>query len=320
MRSTLILALWALLGVGGLAAFALLRQLAMEHQQDQAATAIVTTPTLPSPLPPPTVLAADISPVTEPAAPAIAIIIDDLGNQWRHSKRTLDLPGEITLAILPFSPFGTRLAALAEHQGREVILHAPMEPLAHPAWRDGLRRDMSEAELRHALLQMLEALPTVRGVNNHMGSALTQERVAMGWVMEELAPRDLYFIDSRTSPSSQALASARDRTIPSARRDVFLDNVRSPAAIRRQFDLLIRLAHQRGRAIAIGHPYPETLAFLEDMLPQLEQFGVRLVPASHLLSVPIPSELANDKDHQSPTSVSPSGRGADTTARPIKSI
>jgi polysaccharide deacetylase 2 family uncharacterized protein YibQ len=232
--------------------------------------------------------------------PAIAIIIDDLGNQWQYSQRALALHKDITLAILPFSPFGERLAQLAEYHGREVILHAPMEPLAHPAWRDGLRRGMSEQELRHSLANMLDNLPTVRGVNNHMGSALTQERTPMDWVMRELAQRDLYFIDSRTSPGSQALASARQHAIPSARRDVFLDNVRSPDAILAQFNTLVRLAHKRGQAIAIGHPYPETLAVLEQTLPQLGERGVRLVPASHLLDLPTMIETAADRPLHDP--------------------
>ncbi|MCR6653361.1 MAG: divergent polysaccharide deacetylase family protein [Cellvibrionaceae bacterium] len=217
------------------------------------------------------------------AQPSIAIIIDDLGEQWQAGKRVLALPGDITLAVLPFTHYGDRLVELAAQQGREVMLHAPMEPLSHPAWHEGLRRGMTQTELRDALAAMLEALPQARGVNNHMGSALTQERERMDWVMAELAGRGLYFIDSRTTPSSQALTSAQDHAIPSARRDVFLDNIRTEDAIEQQFRTLLRLARERGQAIAIGHPYPETLAFLERVLPQLGDLGVRLVPVSQLL-------------------------------------
>lgn len=326
MRQTLTIGLWALLCIGGVSAFVHLRQLAIEYQHSKVAVneRLITpalSPLLREPLPAP---AANPLPDTKsqqlPQRPAIAIIIDDLGNQWRYSKRALDLKGDITLAILPFSPFGNRLAQLAEDQGREVILHAPMEPLAHPAWRDGLRRGMTEQELRRSLADMLNSLPTVRGVNNHMGSALTQERTPMDWVMHELAQRDLYFIDSRTSPSSQALLSARQNAIPSARRDVFLDNIRTPEAIRTQFNTLIRLAHKRGQAIAIGHPYPETLIFLEQELSRLDELGVRLVPASHLLRTLEKAETANRSSRDSATSLSVETHSHQPKNHPIKSI
>mgnify|MGYP006172334239 CR=1 FL=1 len=327
MRHTLTISLWALLGIGGVYAFVHLRQLATEHQHREVAadghrqTTPAPAPQLSQPLPPPAFNPLPNKPLPSPPRPAIAIIIDDLGNQWGYSKRALEIKGDITLAILPFSPFGDRLAKLAEDQGREVILHAPMEPLAHPAWRDGLRRNMTEQELRRSLTDMLDSLPTVRGVNNHMGSALTQERTPMDWVMHELAQRGLYFIDSRTSPRSQALLSAQQHAIPSARRDVFLDNIRNPAAIRTQFNTLIRLAHKRGRAIAIGHPYPETLTVLEQELSQLDDLGVRLVPASHLLHRPADTEPASPHPSgDSATSLSVETHSHQREKRPSKSI
>lgn len=173
---------WGLLCIGVLTTFNHLRQQLGEPRPVASAenhiSLFATTKPAFSPLPAPT------SPV-----PAIAIIIDDLGEQWQAGKRAIELPGDITLAILPFSTHGRRLAEIALQQGREVMLHAPMEPLSHPAWRDGLTRSMTKSELRRELHRMLGSLPLIRGVNNHMGSALTQEREAMDWVMAELAPR-----------------------------------------------------------------------------------------------------------------------------------
>jgi uncharacterized protein len=65
---------------------------------------------------------------------------------------------------------------------------------------------------------------------------------------------------------------------------VFLDNEPSPAAIRRRLDEAERLARRRGQALAIGHPYPATLAVLEDWLPRAEARGVRPVRASDLIA------------------------------------
>lgn len=215
--------------------------------------------------------------------PQIAIIIDDLGNDWTRGRRSIEMPLELTLAILPYSPYATRLADLAREFGKELMLHAPMEPNHHSSWNGGLSRDMSETQIRAELQKMLRSLPTVRGVNNHMGSALTENATIMQWVMEEIHKHDLYFIDSRTSPNTQALLAARGLAIPSQKRDVFLDNQRNPEAIEKQFETLLNIAEKQGHAIAIGHPYPETLQFLEQITPRLESRQIRLVPVSHLL-------------------------------------
>jgi Uncharacterized protein conserved in bacteria len=276
---------WGLLCIGVLASFNHL------HQQLGEPRPVASSPSQVALFP--TVKPA-FSPLPEPVSPnpAIAIIIDDLGEQWQAGKRTIELPGAITLAILPFSTHGRSLAEIALQQGREVMLHAPMEPLSHPAWREGLMRGMTEVELRRELNRMLDALPPIHGVNNHMGSALTQERAAMDWVMAELAPRGLFFIDSRTTPASRALNAAQAHAIPSARRDIFLDNVRTEDAIAQQFRALLRLARERGQAIAIGHPYPETLNFLEKALADLDD--VRLVPVSHLLNISTEAQTKRD--------------------------
>lgn len=228
----------------------------------------------------------------------IAIIIDDLGDQWSAGKQAIELPGQVTLALLPFTPHGRQLAILARQQGKELMLHAPMEPQVHRSWEQGLDTQMDEATLRHELRRMLEYLPEAKGANNHMGSALTENSAAMGWVMDELARRGLYFVDSRTTALSTALVQARQLSLPSAKRDVFLDNTRSPEAIAQQFEKLLLTARQQGSAIAIGHPYPETLAFLQGALQNLRNTGVELVPVSQLLSATSAPE--NDAFHADP--------------------
>jgi hypothetical protein len=64
---------------------------------------------------------------------------------------------------------------------------------------------------------------------------------------------------------------------------VFLDDEQSVGAIRKQFDLAIRDARQKGSALAIGHPHVEMLQVLGEMLPKAQQQGVTLVFASDLV-------------------------------------
>lgn len=221
------------------------------------------------------------------AQSALAIIIDDVGYDAAAAEQLFGLPPEVTLAILPQLPHSASIAERAHLQGREVMLHFPMETLnARALGPGGFTLQHTRLELNRVLEENLASVPYARGVNNHMGSLLTSESAPMQALMDELHQRgDLYFIDSRTNKKTVAEQTARHFGLPTARRDVFLDNQTDPDYIRAQFGKAIRLAKQRGSAIAIGHPYPETLAVLAAMIPELAAHDVRLLPVSCLIEL-----------------------------------
>ncbi len=216
----------------------------------------------------------------------LAIIIDDIGYNLRVGQRIVDLPGKITVAVLPFTPHGHALAESAHQQGKEVMLHAPMSNHHHyPLGRGGLYSGMSKAEFLSVLRQNLANVPHVQGVNNHMGSQLTEEPKPMGWLMAELQQRRLYFVDSRTSAQTQALAQAQKIGLPSRKRDVFLDDKKDEKIIYQQLLLALEIAQKQGSAVAIGHPYPETLRVLVQLPELLPRYQVTLVNASQLMII-----------------------------------
>lgn len=223
-------------------------------------------------------------------AAQIAIIIDDLGDNGPLGERFVDLPGPVAGAFLPSSPHTERLAQATHEAGKEVIVHLPMEAtrrtVTHP---DAIALSDDAAALRSIVQNGLDRVPHAVGLNNHQGSALTQNTDHMQWLMGVLADDGrVFFVDSMTSGRSVGLRVARDYGIPAARRDVFLDNVRTREAIDKQFQRLLRLATARGSAVGIGHPYPETLDYLEQALPKLAAQGVSLVKVTSLLSTPGP--------------------------------
>lgn len=223
----------------------------------------------------------------------LAIIIDDIGYNAALGRRAAELDGPFTLAVLPLTPHTHQLANYAHHRGKEIMLHLPMSNIkAMPLGKGGLESGMSHTQFLTQLRASLEDIPHLLGVNNHMGSRLTQESEAMDWLMRELAERQLYFIDSRTTANTRALSTARSYKIPSDRRDVFLDNTRTSSSIEAQLRKAIALAQKRGHAIAIGHPYPETLAVLEQAGPLFNDYEVELVPVSQLLVSARPSPAA----------------------------
>lgn len=224
--------------------------------------------------------------------PKLALVIDDIGWDLGTGRRVLNLPGTLTLAVLPGTPAGSQLALEAHQSGREVILHQPMTAEhGQDAGPGNLMPDMAADAIAAMLAANLAEVPHHSGVSNHMGSLLTRCDTSMRAVMAELSVRGLYFLDSRTTPRTIALRNAREASVPATRRDVFLDNVLDGSVIERALESAVRLAEQRGHAVAIGHPHAVTLDVLEAQLPEILQ-RVELVPISALVSLEPRSDLA----------------------------
>jgi len=224
-------------------------------------------------------------PPAKVARPKVAIIIDDLGYDPAMADRFLSLGGPLTFSILPHAPYTRKIAQKAESKGVETMLHLPMEPDEYPLVNPGpgaLMAAMTPNELIAQLKRNLDEIPTVQGVNNHMGSRLTANSPQLYQIFSVLKQRDLYFIDSRTTPNTLCRPSARMFQLRFSERDVFLDHVQDPDFIRRQSQKLLQIAKDHGEAIGIAHPNHLTFSVLRDILPELEK-EVELVPASQVV-------------------------------------
>ncbi|MBI5017119.1 MAG: divergent polysaccharide deacetylase family protein [Deltaproteobacteria bacterium] len=219
----------------------------------------------------------------------LALVIDDLGADAGLARDFLDLEVPVTPAVLPYLAHSLDVAHLARGRGREFLLHVPMEPQegrrANPG-KGALLSSMSEAEVRAGLEEALSSVPGAAGVNNHMGSRLTELSDRMTWVMDELRQKDLYFLDSVTSPRTVASTAARAAGIGWARRDVFLDNEQDVQTVGRQLDQAMQKARRNGSAIAIGHPHRGTLEALRLWIPKFRAAGVEIVPLGGLIQRP----------------------------------
>jgi polysaccharide deacetylase 2 family uncharacterized protein YibQ len=215
-----------------------------------------------------------------------SIIIDDLGNNLEYGRMAISLPGPVTLAFLPHTVFASELAGMANAAGKEVMLHLPLQSVRHHSHTPGtLKLHMTHAEFVRQLRSNIKSVPHISGINNHMGSLLTQHPGHMNWLMSVLAEEGgLYFIDSRTTTKSVAALFAKKHNVPHMDRDIFLDPDSRPETIRREFSRFISRANQAGYAIAIAHPYPRTIQFIQEHLGELEEQGIKLVPVSEIVS------------------------------------
>ena len=228
------------------------------------------------------------SPRSSPAAatgPRLAIILDDVAGDAAAVDSIFALHYPLTLSILPNHPRSTQIAREAHRRGYQVMLHLPMESLTNetPESQE-LRPGMPAEEISSVLNAMLVNVPYVAGINNHQGSLATSDPRLMAELMPLLRNHNLFFIDSRTTTATVAYDAAEFARVPCAFRNVpFLDDVQETGAIRRQLDLAAKDAREKGQAIAIGHPHPETLRALSEFLPSAEAQGIHLVHASDLV-------------------------------------
>ncbi len=219
--------------------------------------------------------------------PRLAIIFDDLGNDRAPAETLLGMQFPLTVAVLPNLQYSADIAEEAHRRGFEVMLHLPVQSESEekPELQE-LRPGMSREEVATLLDKMLESVPHAAGVNNHQGSRGTADAALMNNLMAALSARNLFFIDSRTTASTVAYEAALGAGVPSASRNVFLDDVESANAVRAQLELAARDAKKNGFAIAIGHPHSITLEVVAEELPKLQSEGIRLVFASDLTEKP----------------------------------
>ena len=192
----------------------------------------------------------------------------------------------MTSSFLTYGPHLEQQIEAARAAGHEIMAHVPMQPhkdlYTAP---DGLTVDMTDEELTKNFEIMLTKFEGVKGVNNHMGSKLTEDLSRMNVIMEILKERNMFFLDSKTSAKSRAEEAARAAGIAYAHRHVFLDNNNDKTYILGQLDKVEKLAKKNGYAIAIGHPKSQTYAALKEWLPKMKDKGLELIHLSEAIKV-----------------------------------
>ena len=213
--------------------------------------------------------------------PKIAIVVDDCGVMRDNTARAVALPGPLTLAWFPFAPNLAAQTRESRANGHETLMHMPMQARINDPYAlgpDPLRVDLSPEVNLERLRDAIAAVPHAVGLNNHMGSVATRSIWLMNIVARQTRRSTMLFLDSVTVAHSEGVLRAEALGVPTAARDVFLDDSPRPGDIARQLAITEAIARHQGYAIAIGHPWPDTLDALEAWLPTLGAKGFALWP------------------------------------------
>ena len=217
----------------------------------------------------PALLAAGLLALPTQAA-RLAIVIDDVGYHPKEDAAVYAMPKAISVAIIPAAPYARQRNQQAQQQGRDVLIHMPMQPMSNVKIEDGgLHLGMSASQVAQRVQTAKSIVSAAIGMNNHMGSAATADENLMRALMQELQRQHLFFLDSRTIGRSVAGKMAKEYGVRSLDRHIFLDDSNELADVRNQFQQAVRYAQKHGTAIAIGHPRKNTVAVLQAGLANL---------------------------------------------------
>ncbi len=220
--------------------------------------------------------------------PRVVLIIDDMGLDVKHSRAAMELPGPLTMSFMPYAKNLRAQTAYAISKGHELMVHIPMQPenAKLDAGPKVLKVGQTAEQFTKILDDDLAAFGGYVGINNHMGSKMTQDHEGMALLMAELKKRGLLFVDSKTIASSVAADEAKKAGVPFAVREVFVDDEEAKKPIDGALEHIEKLALSKGLAIAIAHPRAETVEALKAWLPMLKAKGIELVPVSAVVTVP----------------------------------
>ncbi len=216
----------------------------------------------------------------------IGLIIDDFG--YRNDEISdgfLHLDVNLTCAVIPGHVYSSSFGEKAVSRGHEVIVHMPMENVGENRGEEEfvLRVDMKPDAVKNRVYDALDQIPEAIGMNNHQGSQATADPGVMNSVAAVLKERNKFFIDSRTTPETVAESIMNNWKVPSARRNVFLDNDHDEEKITRQLLSLVEIAERDGSAIGIGHVKQNTLNVLRKQIPELKRKGFKFEFVSNML-------------------------------------
>ena len=216
----------------------------------------------------------------------IGIIIDDFG--YRNDEVSdgfLELDAYLTYAIIPGHEYSTSFGEKAIKAGYEVIVHMPMENTGKTYGEEAfvLTTEMDNETIQRRINTAFNQIPTAIGMNNHQGSSASADQRVMSSVARIMKERNLFFIDSRTTVETIAETTMEVFGVPTARRNVFLDNDDDEEKITEQFMKLVKKSEELGSAIGIGHVKPKTLKVLKKHIPELQKKGFKFEFVSKML-------------------------------------
>lgn len=219
----------------------------------------------------------------------LAIIIDDMGNAMAGTDEILNMPVKLTVAVMPFMRSTEQDAKRAHEKGHDVIVHLPMEPKqGNPTWLGpgAILSKMTDEEVRRKVEEAVDNVPYAIGINNHMGSKITEDERIMGVILEVCRERGLFFVDSKTNYWSVVSKLCDKKGLPNLQNHIFLDDVHTTRHVTGQLRKVQEHLDRQGKCVTIGHVGAKgdiTASAIKQAIPGFQSRGVQFIGISELV-------------------------------------
>ncbi|MFH1149016.1 MAG: divergent polysaccharide deacetylase family protein [Actinomycetota bacterium] len=213
---------------------------------------------------------------SDPTLPAIAIVVDDVGNGKEHLSEWLAIDAPLNFAVMPHLQLSSELAETLYGHGYAVMMHVPTTNAGNSYSGPGqLAVGMDRGTVFGTLDADLATIPHVEGMNNHQGGMGCDNWNIMYFECEWAKTRGLFVVDSNSSYNSQVTPACLALGMGKRKNQVFIDHENDPNYIRRAMQELAGLARKNGTSIGICHWHrPNTAKVVGEMINTLRSQGI----------------------------------------------
>ena len=200
--------------------------------------------------------------------PRLVLIIDDVATMQQASA-IKSIPLHLTPSIFPATKGHPDTPQIAKGFSFYMI-HLPMQAMSNDGAEIGTLKVGDSIERMTKTLQNIKRdFPNLKFINNHTGSRFTSDFESMDKFMSVVKNEGITFMDSKTIANTKVYDAAKKYGMRYIARDVFLDHDGSKAAVTSQLKYALKLAKEKGYAIAIGHPHKNTLEVIKSYTKEI---------------------------------------------------
>jgi len=222
----------------------------------------------------------------------LALVINGFGNSGDGTREFMYINVPFTGSVIPGSPHTEDETRQLLANGKEVLIHMPMEArnMKNLQFSDiNIMDTYTKAEARAAMLKAIDQIRGATGISNYAGSAVMENTDLMTTVLSTAIEHDLYFVDTSDSKNTKAAGIAEELGTGFYVQDIFIDGTRDIGKIERNLRRAATVAENNGFAIAIGNIGPNggraTAQAIMNIQSELAEKGVVLVTMSQLRDV-----------------------------------